>query len=170
MKNMKTNNRLNAIYKSNNIIEKNNYKKIICTNRKAFHDYFIFDKYEAGISLVGTEVKSCRANNVNLQDSFITINNNRVILHNAFIGKYNNGTYNNHEEKANRFLLLHKNEMIKLALKVRSKGYNIIPLSIYFNNKGKIKVEIALVKGKHNYDKRESLKDKQMKIDIKKNI
>lgn len=142
-------------------------RNIICTNRKAFHDYFIFEKYEAGISLTGTEVKSCRENNVNLQDSYVTIDNNRVVLHNSFIGKYNNGTYNNHEEKTNRFLLLHKNEMIKLALKVRTKGYNIIPLSIYFNDKGRVKLEIALVKGKHNYDKRESLKDKQLKIDLK---
>ena len=140
-------------------------EKIISVNRKATHDYFIAEKYEAGIVLTASEVKSCLNHEVNLQDSYISIDKGRLVLHNAFIAKYFNATSWNHEERAKRFLLMHKREILRINQKVKTKGFTLIPLCFYINN-NKIKVEIGLCVGKHNYDKRESLKDKQDKIEM----
>lgn len=143
---------------------KNN--KVICTNRKAFHDYFIFEKYEAGISLTASEVKSCIEEcGVNLTDAYISIDKNRLVLNNSFIAKYFNAFTWNHEERAKRYLLMHKREILRLNQKIKTKGYTLIPLSLYINN-NKIKVEVGLCKGKKSYDKREALKEKQDKIEM----
>lgn len=139
---------------------------LLYKNRKAFYDYFIEEKFEAGIVLCGSEVKSCMNGNINLSDAYITIDKGELILNNSFISLYNNCGYIKHEEKRKRKLLMHKNEILKLNQEISVKGFTLIPLSFYINN-GKIKVEIALVKGKHNYDKRESLKNKNFKKELK---
>ena len=141
--------------------------KILYTNRKAFHDYFIDDKFEAGIVLCGSEVKSCANGNVNLQDAYVTIDKGELILYNSFIAQYNNSGYTRHVEKCKRKLLMHKKEILKLSQEINIKGYTLIPISFYIKN-GKIKVELALAKGKHNYDKRNSLKEKDTKKEIRK--
>lgn len=156
-------------------------KKIIHTNKKAFHNFFIIETYEAGIVLTGNEVKSCCTGNVNFQDSFATIENNKIVLHNSFIARYNNGSYHFSDcyqdgtpkaqnEKTNRFLLLRKQEMRRIVQKMQGKDFCLIPISMYFSKTGKIKIELAIAKGKHNYDKRESLKEKQLELDLKKII
>lgn len=141
--------------------------KILYTNRKAFHDYFINDKFEAGIVLCGSEVKSCTNGNINLQDAYVIIDKGELILYNSFIAQYNNSGYARHVEKRERKLLMHKKEILKLSQEINIKGYTLIPISFYIKN-GKIKVELALAKGKHNYDKRNSLKEKDTKKEIRK--
>lgn len=143
--------------------------KILNTNRKVFHNYFVEDKFEAGIILTGTEVKSCRSGHIDLTDAYVSIENGQAILYNSFIAHYVNSGYSSHVEKCKRKLLLHKKEILKLYQAVNIKGYTIIPISFYLKN-GLIKVEIALCKGKHNYDKRESLKEKNLTKEIKKFI
>lgn len=140
--------------------------KKIYSNRKAFHNYFIEEKFEAGIVLCGSEVKSCRGGHIDLTDAYITIDNGELMMYNSFIAEYNNSNYFKHGEKRKRKLLMHKKEILKLYQYVLVKGFTLIPLSFYLKN-GTIKVEIALAKGKHNYDKREALKDKAMKQDLK---
>lgn len=140
--------------------------KIICTNKKAFHEYFIIDKFEAGIVLSGCEVKSISVGKVNLQDGYATIDKGELFLYNIFISKYDNGSWFNTEEKRIRKLLMHKKEILKISHIIKEKGYTLIPIQIYSNEYGKIKVELALVKGKHNYDKREALKEKQAKREL----
>lgn len=143
--------------------------KILNTNRKVFHNYFVEDKFEAGIILTGTEVKSCRSGHIDLTDAYVSIENGQAMLYNVFIAHYANSGYSSHVEKCERKLLLHKKEILKLYQAVNIKGYTIIPISFYLKN-GLIKVEIALCKGKHNYDKRESLKEKNLIKEIKKFI
>lgn len=135
--------------------------KIINTNRKAFHDYFILDKFEAGIVLKGTEIKSIRKNGLNLKDSFVRINNDlQASIVNLHISPYEFGNRFNHEERRERRLLLNKKELRKLNQEVKEKALTIVPLKVYFNEKGIVKLEIALAKGKKLYDKRESEKEK----------
>lgn len=133
--------------------------KTITNNRKANFEYTILDKFEAGLVLQGTEVKSARANKVNLKGSYISIVDGEAFLIDCHIAEYENGTYNNHESSRTRKLLLHKREIRKLAAEVKEKGLTIVPLSMYFLN-GKVKIEIGLAKGKKLHDKRESLKKK----------
>ncbi|HOJ72003.1 MAG TPA: SsrA-binding protein SmpB [Syntrophorhabdaceae bacterium] len=137
--------------------------KVICTNRKAYHDYHIEETLEAGIALSGTEVKSLREGRANLKDSFAKIKNGEVFLVNAHISPYSYGNIFNHEPKRDRKLLLHKREINKLTGKVNERGYTLVPLSMYFNKQNRAKVELALVKGKTLYDKRESIKRKDEK-------
>ncbi len=137
--------------------------KVICTNRKAYHDYHIEDKFEAGIVLSGTEVKSLREGRANLKDSFAKIKNCEIFLVNAHISPYSFGNIFNHEPKRERKLLLHRREINKLTGKVNERGYTLVPLSMYFNKQNRAKVELALVKGKTLYDKRESIKRKDEK-------
>ncbi len=136
--------------------------KIICTNKKAFHDYFIIEKYEAGIVLSGCEIKSICDGKINLQDGYASIDKGELYLYNMYISNYTNGTYFNLPEKRIRKLLMHKREILKISHSIKEKGLTLIPIQVYTNNYGKIKIELALVKGKHNYDKRESLKNKQL--------
>lgn len=133
--------------------------KTITNNRKAYFEYTILSKLEAGISLQGTEVKSARENKVNLKGSYVSIVDGEAFLKDCHIAEYEMGSYNNHEPSRSRKLLLHKREIRKLAADTKEKGLTIIPLSMYFSN-GKIKVEIGLAIGKKLWDKRESLKEK----------
>ena len=140
-------------------------KKIISTNRKAFHEYHIFDKYTAGMVLTGTEIKSIRKGTINLKDSFVKIDDFEVFLYNCHISPYEQGNRYNHEEKRTRKLLLNKKEIEKLVGKIKKDGYSIVPLEVYLD-KGWAKVEIALAKGKKLYDKREDIAKKSQARDI----
>lgn len=136
-------------------------RNIVATNRKAMFDYFIIDRFEAGIVLSGSEVKALRARKANIKDSFVRIIKNEAFLFNAHISHLKTtNTYFKPDEKAPRKLLLHRREINKLFLLVSQKTYTIVPLSLYFNKKNLLKVEIALVQGKKLYDKRESIKQK----------
>ncbi|MBI1919499.1 MAG: SsrA-binding protein SmpB [Geobacter sp.] len=140
-------------------------EKLICNNKKAFHDYFIEEKFEAGMVLKGTEVKSLRAGKANLNDSFALVKNGEAFLHNLHISPYDFGNRENQDPDRMRKLLLHKNEIGKLFSKIREQGYTVVPLRLYFK-KGMVKVEIGLAKGKKLYDKREDMKQKDMKRDV----
>ncbi|USG65217.1 SsrA-binding protein SmpB [Brevibacillus ruminantium] len=133
--------------------------KTLAQNRKARHDYHIEEVYEAGIALTGTEIKSVRAGRVQLKDSFARIQNGEMLLYNVHISPYDQGNRFNHEPERTRKLLLSRLEILKLNSLTRERGYSLVPLSIYLKG-GWAKVELALVKGKKNYDKREDLKKK----------
>ncbi len=135
-------------------------KRVIAQNRKARHDYFIEDTLEAGIVLLGSEVKSLREGNANIQDAYADEKNEEIYLLNSHITEYKWANPMNHEPKRPRKLLLHKNQIKRLIGKVQAKGYTIVPLSIYFNEKNKVKVELGIAKGKKQYDKRETEKKK----------
>ena len=139
--------------------------KIVAQNKKAFHDYFILDTYEAGIELKGTEIKSVRKGSANLKDSYIRIKNNEAFIENIHIAPYEQGNIFNHEPLRTRKLLLHKKEIKKLQKEVKENGLTIVPTKLYFNT-SKLKVEVALVRGKKLYDKRQDLKAKDAKRDI----
>src|SRR5690554_2092117 len=141
--------------------------KLIAQNKKARHDYFIEDTFEAGIQLVGSEIKSIRLGKVNLNDAFVVIRGNQAYLSNMHISKYDFSNRFNHEETRTRKLLLHKREILKLDAKTREQGYTIIPLKIYFKE-ALVKVEIAVAKGKKLHDKRESMKEADAKMRMKK--
>ena len=136
-------------------------------NRKASHDYFLLSTYECGIELKGTEIKSIREGSANLKDSYAIIRNNEVFLLNMFIAPYKEGNIFNHEERRNRKLLLHKQQINKIKKEIEEKGLTIVPTKVYFKN-NKAKVEIAVARGKHNYDKRESIKEKDIKREMQK--
>ena len=140
-------------------------KKVITTNRKAFHDYNIFDKYVAGIVLTGTEIKSIRKNAINLKDSFCKIEDNEIFLYNCHISLYEQGNRYNHKEERVRKLLLTKKEILKMHSKIKKDGYTIVPLEVFLTH-GFAKIEIALAKGKKLYDKRETLAKKDQQRDI----
>ncbi len=140
-------------------------KKIVAENRKARHNYFIEDKYEAGMVLLGTEVKSLRLGSANLKDSYARIVNGEVFVYQMHIGPYPFAYYGNHDSIRPRKLLLHKYEIKKLYGKVNEKGYSLIPLRLYFIN-GKVKMSLALARGKHSYDKRETIKRRDEKREL----
>lgn len=144
-------------------------EKNITVNRKARHEYTILQTYEAGIVLQGTEVKSLRAGKANLVDSYGNIKNNEVWLIGAHISEYSQGNINNHIPDQDRKLLLNRSEIRKLIGKVREKGLTLIPLRLYFKN-GKVKVELALVKGKKEYDKRETIAKRDFQRDQERRI
>jgi len=141
--------------------------KIIATNKEAGYKYEIKQKIECGIELKGTEVKSLRDSKCNLKDSFALIRNNEVILKNMYIAPYTHGNINNVNETRDRKLLLHKSEILKLLLEIKQNGYTLVPTKIYFQGEY-AKVELALCKGKKLYDKRESIKEKEVKRRIDK--
>ncbi|HIJ60954.1 MAG TPA: SsrA-binding protein SmpB [Nitrospirae bacterium] len=141
--------------------------KIIAQNRKAFHDYFIEDTYEAGIVLKGTEVKSIREGRINLKDSYVIIKDLEAFLLNCHISPYSHGNIMNHDPLRTRKLLLHKKEIMRLLGKSQQKGYAIIPLRVYFKGPH-AKIEIGLAKGKREYEKRESIKERDAKKEIEK--
>src|SRR3982750_3823602 len=132
-------------------------RKLIAQNKKARHDYAILDTYEVGLVLVGTEVKSLRAGRASLVDGFATVDNGEVWLQGVHIPEYTQGTWTNHEPRRRRKLLLHRHEIEQLAEATREKGQTIVPLSLYFLD-GRAKVEIAVARGKRNYDKRQALR------------
>ena len=135
--------------------------KLISSNRKASYEYFLLDKYQAGISLLGSEVKSIRANGVNLEDSYVVIRGTNVYLKNMYIKPYEKTTVFAADEKRDRKLLLNKREILKLSRELTDVGLTIVPTKIYFE-KNLVKLEIALAKGKKLYDKRESIKQKEL--------
>jgi SsrA-binding protein len=137
--------------------------KTISSNRKAYHNFSIEEKYEVGISLTGTEVKALREGKANLNDSFAKIKNSELYLVNAHISPYSCGNIANHEPKRDRKLLMHKREIDRLYGKVRERGYTLVPLSMYFNEKNKVKLEFGLGKGKRSFDKREDIKQRDEK-------
>lgn len=141
--------------------------KVMATNRKARHDYFIEDTYEAGIVLKGTEIKSIRAGKVNIADAYVLIRNEEAVIMNMHISKYEQGNQFNHDETRSRKLLLHKKEIIKIFNKIQRDNLTCIPLSVYID-KGLCKVEIAMAVGKKKYDKRQALKEKDQQSRIKK--
>ena len=136
-------------------------------NKKAYFDYFIEDKYEAGIVLTGTEIKSIRKGSCNIKDCYARIKNNEVFLINMFIAPYEEGNRFNHDERRERKLLLNKKEIYKIRDKVEKESYSLVPVRLYLKN-GRAKVEIAIAKGKKLYDKRQSIKEKDIKRDIEK--
>ncbi len=140
-------------------------KKVITTNRKAYHDYMIFDKFIAGIVLTGTEIKSIRKGAINLKDSFAKIENGEIFLHNCHISPYEQGNRYNHEPERVRKLLLNKKEIFKMLGKIKKEGYTIIALELFLSN-GFAKLEIGLGKGKKLYDKREDLAKKSQNRDM----
>ena len=140
-------------------------EKIICNNKKAFHNYFIEEKFEAGMVLKGTEVKSLRQGRANLNDSFAQVKNGEAFLNNLHISPYDFGNRENHDPDRVRKLLLHRKEIIKLHGKVREQGYSLVPLKLYFKN-GLVKVEMGLAKGKKLYDKREDMKKQDQKREM----
>ena len=142
-----------------------NQSKAIAQNRKASHNYFIEDTYEAGLVLQGTEIKSIRAGRVNMKDSFARVERGEVFLHNLHISPYEQGNRYNHEPTRTRKLLLHKKQISKLIGETQQAGYSLVPLKIYIKN-GVAKVLIGLGKGKKQYDKREDLKRKQAKREV----
>ncbi len=139
-------------------------------NRSAYHDYFIEDRYIAGMVLVGTEVKSIREGKVNFVDSFCVFFQGELWIRNMHIAEYRFGTTNNHLAVHDRKLLLSKKELRKLENKLKEKGYTIVPLRIFFSEKGYAKLEIGLGKGKKNYDKRESIKQRDTDKEIKRHL
>ncbi len=141
--------------------------KEIAINRKASHDYFIEDRYEAGLSLKGTEIKSIRKGKVQFKDAYISFSNGEAYIKGMHIALYAQGNRFNHDEERDRKLLLHKSEILKLYSKCKTQGYTVVPLRLYLKN-GLAKLEIALAKGKTLYDKRESDKVKTMKREIEK--
>jgi SsrA-binding protein len=142
-------------------------EKILCLNKKARHDYFIEETYEAGIALEGTEVKSLRMGKGNLKDSYVLIKDEEAFLHNTHISPYPYGHQFNHEPERVRKLLLHKQEIRRLSGKTNERGYTLIPLKIYLKS-GKIKLAIGLAKGKTLYDKREDLKKRSADREMEK--
>jgi SsrA-binding protein len=135
-------------------------RKLIAQNKKARHDYHILDTYEAGLVLTGTEVKSLRLGRASLVDGFAQLDGGEAYLHNVHIPEYSQGTWTNHSARRRRKLLLHREEIDKLIGKTQESGHTLVPLQLYFKD-GRAKVEIALAKGKKDYDKRQTLREKQ---------
>ena len=145
--------------------EKKQNGKIIAQNKKAWHDYFVDEKYEAGIALFGTEVKSIRAGAVNLKDSYCSVKNGELFMVGAHISPYEKGNIFNREPRRDRKLLMHKREIMKINGMLTQKGYTLIPLSLYFSGKN-VKVELGLCRGKKLYDKRDSIAAKEVNREI----
>jgi len=145
--------------------------KTLAINRKAYHDYFVMEELEAGVQLLGAEVKSVRDGHINLSDSHVKIKNNEAFLINMHIAVYEKmSSFCMYEPTRTRKLLLHKKEIDKLRGKIDTKGLSIVPISVYFNSRNILKIKIALVKGKHNYDKKQVLKEKDIKREMAKEI
>ena len=140
-------------------------RKVIAQNRRARHDYTILDTYEAGVALMGTEVKSLRLGRASLADSFATIDDGEVFLRGLHIPEYTQGSWTNHEPRRTRKLLLHRGEIERLIGKIREGGLTLVPMSLYFSD-GKVKLELALARGKKLYDKRDSEADRESRRDV----
>jgi SsrA-binding protein len=141
-------------------------KRVLATNRKAFFNFEILDKAEAGVSLVGSEVKSIREGLLNFRDSYVEFRGGELFLIGCYIGPYSHANMQNHPEDRVRKLLLHKREILKLGGKVAEKGFTLVPLKAYFKN-GRVKIEIGLARGKRAHDKRESIKRKDIERDTR---
>ncbi len=144
-------------------------QKVVATNRKARHDYTIEDTYEAGLVLQGTEVKSLREGRASLVDGYAFIDGGEIWLDAVHIPEYTEGTWNNHAPRRKRKLLMHKAQIVKISHKTKEGGYTLVPLSIYFSN-GRAKVELAVAKGKREYDKRQALRERQDNLEAQRAI
>jgi len=145
-------------------------EKVVATNRKAFHDYHVEERLEAGIVLKGTEVKSLREGQVNLKDSYASVDHGELVLHHCHISPYSHGNIMNHDPVRPRKLLLHRKEINKLLDKTQQKGLTLVPLRIYFSPRGLAKVELALAKGKKLYDRREAIKAREVGREVERAI
>ena len=143
--------------------------RLISTNRKAYHDYFVDETLEAGLVLVGSEIKSIRAGQVNLRDSYVTLRNGEAWLIGAHIAGYTEASYQDHDPRRDRKLLLHRREITKWRSKVEQRGFTMVPLKLYLKN-NRAKVEIALVRGKHTYDKREAIAQRDSERDLRREL
>ena len=141
-------------------------ERLIASNKKAYHDYFIDETFEAGIALTGTEVKSLREHKANLRDSFATVRRGEVWLHNVHISHYSHGNRSNVDPNRERKLLLHKKEIRYLVGKTKEKGYTLVPLKLYLSSANIVKVELGLARGKKQYDKRASIAERDQKRDV----
>lgn len=139
--------------------------KVITTNRRAYHDYFVDEKVEAGIVLTGTEIKSVRDGKITLSDGYARINNGEAWLENVYVAPYEQGARENPEPRRRRKLLMHRREIVDLGAKVSQKGFTLIPLRVYLKG-GRAKLEIGLARGKHTYDKRQSIAERDSKREI----
>ncbi|HOB90698.1 MAG TPA: SsrA-binding protein SmpB [Bacillota bacterium] len=144
-------------------------ERLVASNRKAFHDYFIEDRYEAGIALTGTEIQSVRRGRVNLRDSFARIEGGEAILYDMHISPWEYAHYGNHDPKRPRKLLLHKSEIRKLEAKATIRGYSLIPLRLYFKGPW-LKVELAVAKGKKAFDKREAIAERERRVETQRRL
>lgn len=145
-------------------------EKLIASNRRAGRDYFVLDRFEAGIALQGTEVKSLReSGSMTLKDSYIDVRNGQMFMVGTHIRPYDQGNIYNHEPERERKLLMHKREILRLKQRVEEKGQTIVPLRVYFK-KGRVKVEIGLCKGKHSFDKRAAIKERESDLDIEREM
>lgn len=151
-------------------MEKKNNNAINIKNKRAEHEYFLLERITAGIVLTGTEIKSIRNGKASLAESYCTFKGDELFVVGMHIAEYDKGTYNNHDPKRDRKLLLTARELRKLKNKVQEKGFTIIPVLLFINEKGLAKLDIALARGKHYYDKRESLKSKDSKRDVEKQL
>ena len=141
--------------------EREKAQRVVADNRKAFHDYHVLETWEAGLVLLGTEIKAIREGRVNLRDSFARVDNGEVWLANVHISPYSHTGYAHHEERRQRKLLMHKHEINKLTGLVRERGLTLVPLQLYFKN-GRLKTQLALVKGKQAHDKREAIRRREV--------
>ena len=153
-----------------NTQDKEDQYTVVATNRKAYHDYFIEEKFEAGVILRGTEVKSLREGRVNLQDSYASVDDGEVYLNHCHISPYSHGNLMNHDPLRKRKLLMHRKEINKLIGKTQLKGLTLVPLRIYFSKRGHAKVELALAKGKKQYDRREAIKAREAGREVERAI
>ena len=144
--------------------------KTVATNRKARHDFSVEDSFEAGIALTGTEIKSVREGSVNLQDAYARIEKGEVWLIGARIAPWSGGNRWNHEPMRDRKLLLHRAQIDQLVGRTKAKGLTMVPLSMYFNDRGKAKVQVGLVKGKKQYDRRRDIADRQSRRDVEREV
>lgn len=151
-------------------MEKKNNNAINIKNKRAEHEYFLMDRLTAGIALTGTEIKSIRNGKASLAESYCTFKGDELFVVGMHIAEYDKGTYNNHDPKRDRKLLLTARELRKFKTKVQEKGFTIIPVLLFINEKGLAKLDIALARGKHYYDKRETLKSKDSKRDVEKQL
>jgi SsrA-binding protein len=149
--------------------DKNTEHKVLATNKKAYHEFTIIQKNEAGISLLGTEVKSIRAGNINLKDGYAFIKSGEVFLKNVHISQYPFGNRINHEPVRDRKLLLHREEIRKLHAKIREKGYTLVPLRVYIKD-GKVKVELGLVRGKRLYNKKDDIRKRDESRELRRSF
>jgi SsrA-binding protein len=143
--------------------------KLIAKNKKAYFDFQVIEEYEAGVCLKGSEVKSLRAGQVTLKDSYISFSSGEAFLQNAHISEYSHGTDSNHHPERLRKLLLHKHELLSIEAKMAEKGLSCVPLSLYFKN-GRVKVKIALAKGKKLHDKRQDIKTRDANKEIRRQL
>lgn len=141
--------------------------KIVTTNKKAYHDYEIIESFEAGVSLLGSEVKSIREGRISLKDSYAEVRNGEVFLLQTHISQYAPANRFNHDPLRERKLLLHRQEIKRIIGKIREKGYTLIPTKVMFNDKGKVKVEISLAKGKKAHEKKQAIKERDIKREMR---